>query len=129
MSWTGPLQTYPKLAAHVVRGLRAAHFETSRRRQREAGGVRKAGRRGRGAPLRGTGQKLVAEAAALMVLVDLGGDAGASRGAGVELLPRSPELSPPRQGISAWWMSGSILAVTAMSSPKISPRLRRVWCR
>ena len=64
-----------------------------------------------------------------MALVDLGGDAGASRGAGVELLPRSPELSPPRQGISAWWMSGSVLAVTAMSSPKISPRLRRVWCR
>ena len=73
MSLTSPLKTYPELAAHVVRGLRAAHFETSRRRQREAGGVRKAGRRGRGAPLRGTGQKLVAEAAALMVLVDLGG--------------------------------------------------------
>jgi hypothetical protein len=36
-------------------------------------------------------------------------------------LPRSRWLSPLRLRISEWWMSRSIIAVAAMSSPKISP--------
>lgn len=43
-------------------------------------------------------------------------------------MPRSRYLSPFRQRISEWWMRRSIIAVAAMSSPKISPYARTGCC-
>ena len=42
---------------------------------------------------------------------------------GVEVLAAQPVAVAVSDRISEWWMSRSIIAVAAMSSPKISPHL------